>query len=83
MPKRETESLTEIEELLAQHNRTKTIKEREFARLVGLSLANLQRLRKRGEVAHLRVGRRILYLVPEHLEMFIKRYNQPGTVVRS
>jgi hypothetical protein len=53
---------------------TRTIKEREFARLVGLSLANLQRRRQQGEIEHLRVGRRIIYLIPEHLEAFIKAH---------
>jgi hypothetical protein len=57
---------------------SRTIKEREFARLVGLSLANLQRRRQRGEIEHLRVGRRIIYLIPEHLEAFIKAHEVSG-----
>ncbi len=83
MPKRKTDPPIAYEKSFSQSNAPKTIKEREFARLVGLSLANLQPLRKRGEVAHLRVGRRVLYVVPDHLDRFIKQFNQPATVVRN
>lgn len=83
MSRQQANSPIESENPSSQENTFKTVKEREFARLVGLSLANLQRLRKRGEVAHLRVGRRVLYVVPDHFDRFIKRYNQPVTVVRN
>jgi len=48
--------------------------EREFSKAVGLSYAKIKAMRQSGEIVrYLQIGRRILYR-PEHIEMFLRRY---------
>lgn len=54
-----------------------TMSEAEFAKAVGLSRVTLWRLRTKGLVPHYRIGTRILYS-KEHVEQFLKNYEQGG-----
>lgn len=54
----------------------RVLNERQFSAVVGLSYAKVKQMRRNGGVRHLRVGRRVLYLFPEHVEMFLGKYEQ-------
>ncbi|MGI8731840.1 MAG: helix-turn-helix domain-containing protein [Pyrinomonadaceae bacterium] len=51
----------------------KTITEPEFCKLAGISISTALALRKAGKLAHCRVGRRVLYIYPRHVEEFLGR----------
>jgi protein tyrosine phosphatase (PTP) superfamily phosphohydrolase (DUF442 family) len=51
----------------------KTITEREFCARVGISVSTALALRKNNKLAHCRVGRRVLYIYPRHVEEFLAR----------
>lgn len=50
-----------------------TITEREFCKRVGISVGTACALRKAGKLAHCRVGRRVLYIFPRHVDEFLTR----------
>jgi excisionase family DNA binding protein len=52
-----------------------TFTEIEFCRLVGLSLSTVRKLRSKGRVPHLRLGRRILY-TPSDVEAFLAAHRR-------
>lgn len=52
-----------------------TMTEAEFAKAVGVSRVTLWRMRKRGELPHYRLGKRILY-GQEHIRQFLKLHEQ-------
>jgi hypothetical protein len=54
----------------------RVLNERQFSTIVGLSYANVKQMRRKGYIKHLRVGRRVLYLYPEHVEIFLIKYEQ-------
>lgn len=55
---------------------TRVLNEREFARAVNLSYAMVKKMRQQGLITHSRVGRRVLYKYPEHVELFLSRHEQ-------
>ena len=55
----------------------KTITEREFCELTGISIGTALTLRKRGKLAHCRVGRRVLYIYPKHVKEFLAQNERP------
>ena len=57
---------------------TRTLNEKQFAKTVGLSYAKVKQLRQRGDIKCLRVGRRVLYRFPEHIELFLNRFEEVG-----
>lgn len=50
----------------------RTISEKQFAEICGLSYGYVKTLRRHGRVKHIRAGRRVLYLYPEHIEDFLR-----------
>lgn len=48
-----------------------TLTEKEFAQTVGISVTTCKVLRKANKLAHCKVGRRILYLNPKHVQQFL------------
>jgi excisionase family DNA binding protein len=56
--------------------RTQTITEKQFAEVVGLSYGYVKKLRRKGEIKCLRVGRKILYRYPGHVERFLREREQ-------
>jgi predicted transcriptional regulator len=57
---------------------THTLNEKQFAKAVGLSYAKVKQMRQQGFIKHSKVGRRILYKFPEHIEMFLSNFEQAG-----
>jgi hypothetical protein len=57
---------------------TRVLNEKQFADAVGLSYAKVKQMRQHGGVKYLRVGRRVLYRFPEHVESFLNKYEQLG-----
>jgi excisionase family DNA binding protein len=53
----------------------KNFSEAEAAQRLGVSRLTLWRARRRGAIAYLRIGRRVLY-APRHLEAFEQKYEQ-------
>ncbi len=49
----------------------KTITQKQFCALVGISQGTAIAMRKAGKLAHCRVGRRVLYIYPRHVEEFL------------
>ena len=49
----------------------KTITDKEFCATVGISLSTSLALRRAGKLAHCRVGKRILFIYPRHIEEFL------------
>jgi excisionase family DNA binding protein len=49
-----------------------TLTETTAAQVLGVAKITLQRLRKRGEISHFRIGARVLYST-EHLKDFLNR----------
>jgi hypothetical protein len=54
----------------------RVLNEMQFSAVVGLSYAKVKQMRRNGEVRHLRVGRRVLYLFPEHVEAFLVTFER-------
>ena len=54
----------------------RAINERVFAAAVGLSYQKVKQMRQNGEVKHLRIGRRVLYYYPEHVEVFLANFER-------
>jgi hypothetical protein len=54
----------------------RAINERVFAATVGLSYQKVKQMRQNGEVKHLRIGRRVLYYYPEHVDVFLARFER-------
>lgn len=52
------------------------LNEKQFAKVVNLSYAKVKQMRQRGLITHSRVGRRVLYKYPDHVEMFLNRYER-------
>jgi hypothetical protein len=52
------------------------LNEKQFAKVVNLSYAKVKQMRQRGLITHSRVGRRILYKYPDHVDLFLKSYQQ-------
>jgi hypothetical protein len=61
---------------MSEMSTRRVLNERQFSIVVGLSYANVKQMRQKGYVKHLRIGRRVLYLYPEHVEAFLSRYEQ-------
>lgn len=59
---------------------TSAISERQFAAAVNLSYAKVKQMRQRGLITHSRVGRRILYKFPDHVELFLSNYEQAACI---
>jgi hypothetical protein len=57
-------------------NKIRVLNERAFAQAVGLSYAKIKKMRRGGSVLHLRIGRRVLYKFPEHVEAFLSQYEK-------
>lgn len=57
---------------------TRVLNEKQFAQTVGLSYAKIKQMRRQGFIKHSKVGRRILYKFPEHVEMFLSNFEQAG-----
>jgi excisionase family DNA binding protein len=55
-----------------RHMFNPTISEKQFALLVGISVANVRRRRYAGELSHIRIGRRVLYRYSD-VEQFLER----------
>jgi hypothetical protein len=54
----------------------RALNEREFARAVGISYSLLKKLRQQGAFkGYCRVGRRILYRVPEDVDGFLRQFS--------
>jgi hypothetical protein len=54
-----------------------SLNEREFAKVVGISYSLLKKLRQRGIVkGYCRVGRRVLYVSPDHVEAFFRLFEK-------
>lgn len=57
----------------------RTISEKHFAEICGLSYGYVKALRRQGAIKHLRAGRKVLYLYPERVEDFLKvREHRPA-----
>jgi len=56
-----------------------TLSEKEFAQAVNLSRTTLWRLREKGQLPHIRIGRRILF-TQEHIDQFLARFERGGDV---
>lgn len=56
----------------------RVLNEKQFSMIIGLSYANVKKMRRAGHIKHLRVGRRVLYLYPEHIEVFLSCHEQAG-----
>lgn len=55
----------------------RVLNEREFAQAVGLSYAKVKQLRHSGQLkGYCRVGRRVLYRNPEHVEAFLSQFEK-------
>jgi hypothetical protein len=54
----------------------RVLNEKQFAEAVGLSYQKVKQMRQKGTVNHLRIGRRVLYRYPEHIESFLSRFEQ-------
>ena len=54
----------------------RVLNEREFAQAIGISYSLLKKLRQQGTVKFCRVGRRVLYKNPEHVEAFLSQYEK-------
>lgn len=53
------------------------LNEREFAQAVGISYSLLKKLRQQGIVkGYCRVGRRIVYVSPDHVEAFFRLFEK-------
>ena len=61
---------------MTETTKTRVLNEKQFAEAVGLSYQKVKQMRQRGTVNHLRIGRRILYRFPEHVELFLNRFEQ-------
>jgi predicted transcriptional regulator len=53
---------------------THVLNEKQFAKAVGLSYAKVKQMRQRGDIKCVRVGRRVLYRCPEHVEAFLNKF---------
>ncbi len=58
---------------------TRVLNEKQFAEAVGLSYAKVKQMRQSGDIKCLRVGRRVLYRFPEHVERFLQEHEQGRT----
>ncbi len=56
--------------------RKQTIDEKQFAETVGLSYGYVKLRRRKGEIKCLRVGRKVLYRYPDHVERFFREREQ-------
>jgi hypothetical protein len=57
--------------------RKRTISEKKFAAICGLSYGFVKVLRRKGEIpGHIKTGRKISYLYPEHVEEFLRKREQ-------
>ena len=57
--------------------RSRVLNERQFAEAVGVSYAFIKRLRRQGSFkGFCRVGRRVLYKNPEHVEAFLNQFEK-------
>jgi len=63
--------LTEVKIMKIQ-----AINEKQFAEAVGLSYGYVKLLRRKGEIKCLRVGRKVLYRYPDHVEIFLREREQ-------
>jgi hypothetical protein len=55
----------------------RTIDEKKFATICGLSYGFVKVLRRKGLIpGHIKTGRKISYLYPEHVEEFLKNREQ-------
>jgi hypothetical protein len=57
---------------------TRVLNEKQFAEAVGLSYAKVKQMRQSGDIKCLRVGRRVLYRFPEHIELFLNKFEEAG-----
>lgn len=60
----------------------RTVSEKRFAEICGLSYGYVKSLRRQGRIKHLRAGRKVLYLWPEHVEDFLRAREQQSGVCR-
>jgi hypothetical protein len=54
----------------------RVLNERAFAETVGLSYQLIKKMRQEGKIRYCRVGRRVLYKYPEHVEAFLSQYEK-------
>ena len=58
------------------------LNEREFAQAVGVSYALVKKLRQQGVIkGYCRVGRRILYKFPQHVDAFFRQFEQSTPLI--
>jgi excisionase family DNA binding protein len=57
-------------------NETRTVTRKQFALAAGVSLSTIERLMSAGQLNHLRVGRRVLFAMPRHLEDYQLRFER-------
>jgi len=57
-------------------NETRTVTRKQFALAAGVSLSTIERLMSEGQLNHLRVGRRVLFAMPRHLEDYQLRFER-------
>jgi predicted transcriptional regulator len=64
-----------------ENKTNRVLNERAFADVVGVSYALIKKLRQQGVIkGYCRVGRRILYKSPEHVESFLRQFEQYSKV---
>ena len=54
----------------------RVLNERAFAETVGLSYQLIKKMRQEGKIRFCRVGRRVLYKYPEHVEAFLSQHEK-------
>jgi len=52
------------------------ISEEQFAAIVGWHKETIAQMRRDGKIDHCREGRKIWYLVPEHVDSFSRRFER-------
>jgi hypothetical protein len=55
---------------------SRVLSERAFAETVGLSYQQIKKMRQEGKIRYCRVGRRVLYKYPEHVEAFLSEHEK-------
>jgi predicted DNA-binding transcriptional regulator AlpA len=62
---------------MENRNNIRVLNERQFAQAVGISYSLLKKLRQQGTFkGFCRVGRRIIYRDPEHVEAFLRQFDK-------
>jgi hypothetical protein len=65
--------------IMENRNNNRVLNERAFAQTVGLSYQLIKKMRQQGLIKnYCRVGRRVLYKSPEHVEAFLSQFEKAG-----